>query len=222
MSDEQKLTDEVKPKRDPRALNAYRHGLTGQVHIGTVPEQEAYDKHCEIIHQSLAPVGGIEIELVQTIADDQWRLKRGKAIEGTAFGMGIATGNYSTNNHPEAFGAMAMAGTWFKDAKSIALLGLYLHRIDRAIEKNIKFLKQLQAERHAALQKAAEESNLLAELAESKRETYDAGRDFPREILAPQFVFSNLEIARLATHLRRIQEGKTRLKARQNFARKAA
>lgn len=40
--------EEVRPKR--RALNAYRHGLTGQVVIRTQSDREAYDKHCKTIH----------------------------------------------------------------------------------------------------------------------------------------------------------------------------
>ena len=38
------MLDEPAPKkRDPRALNAYRRGLTGQVHILTPADQVAYE-----------------------------------------------------------------------------------------------------------------------------------------------------------------------------------
>ncbi|SPE32625.1 hypothetical protein SBA3_1900026 [Candidatus Sulfopaludibacter sp. SbA3] len=42
-------------------------------------------------------------------------------------------------------------------------------------------LKQLQAERKAALQQVVEEATLLAQFAASKGEPYDVERDFPPE-----------------------------------------
>src|SRR5579872_2358531 len=57
------------------SLNAYRHGLTGQLNILTPHEQLAYDNHSKITLESLAPVGAYELDLAQSIADDHWRLK---------------------------------------------------------------------------------------------------------------------------------------------------
>jgi hypothetical protein len=211
------MSEQAAPKRDPRALNAYRHGLTGQVVLRTEGEQQAYDLHCKGLLESLAPVGAVELQLAQGIVDDQWRLNRGRAIEENGFSCGIHTSDGSTDNHAELFGAIAIQATWFKDAKSIGLLGLYVDRIRRALERSMKQLKELQAERHAALQKLAEEANLLLELAESRRESYDIERDFP-----PHFVFSSQEIVQLATYLRRLAQAKVHEKARQAFQKRAA
>jgi BlaI family penicillinase repressor len=51
--------DSPKP-RDRRAFNAYRHGLTGQIHILTEKDQLAYEKHCAGIRESLAPQTPLE------------------------------------------------------------------------------------------------------------------------------------------------------------------
>ncbi|MDR3702939.1 MAG: hypothetical protein P4L56_25055, partial [Candidatus Sulfopaludibacter sp.] len=76
----------IEPKpRDPRALNAYRHGLTGQVLILTPEDEVAYKAHCQTIHQTLAPVGGMEVELAQEIADDRWRLKLAAALDNNIY-----------------------------------------------------------------------------------------------------------------------------------------
>jgi hypothetical protein len=213
--------EQPKP-RDPRALNAYRHGLTGQVRIQTPEEGAAYTKHCKEIHTSLAPVGGMEIKLVQTIADDQWRLDRAKSIEEAIFAAGIEHSGMPTDIHPELFAACAMAHTWLKDDKKIALLNLYGQRIQNAIHRNINLLRQMQKDRQAALEKAAAESNLLAQLAESKGESYDPHRDLPREALPAEFVFSPSQIANIATHQRRLAEVKSILQTRQTPLRKAA
>ena len=71
---------ELKP-RDPRALNAYRHGLTGQVLIMTPEDQAAYHQHCQNIKKALAPEGTFEAGLAQSIADDRWRLFRAASLD---------------------------------------------------------------------------------------------------------------------------------------------
>ena len=83
-------------------------------------------------------------------------------------------------------------------------------------------LDDLRQQRQAALQRAAEEVALLTQLAESKGETDDIERDYPRQALPPQFDFSIPEIARLATHLIRLAEAKKLLQATQRPLRRAA
>ncbi len=54
-------------------LNAYRHGLTGQICLLTADEHEAFDQHCTGIRESLEPVGAAsKLELAQSIAEDYW------------------------------------------------------------------------------------------------------------------------------------------------------
>ncbi|MGP8247601.1 MAG: hypothetical protein ACLQVN_24200, partial [Bryobacteraceae bacterium] len=192
--------------RDPRALNAYRHGLTGQIHLITPADKLAYDKHCHGILESLAPAGALETDLAQSIADDRWRLKRAVAIEQTIFAIGLGRDGVNPNGNPEIEASFAQARTWLDDGKDIQLLNLYEHRIQSRVHKNMQMLRQLQQDRKAALEQAAEEAALLAELAESKGETFNVERDFPAESLPPQFVFSKPEIARLAAHRRRLAE----------------
>src|SRR5580658_19059 len=69
-------------------LNAYKHGLTGQIHILTAAEQTAFDAHCKAICEALAPVGTLEIDLAQAIVEGRWRLKRARAIESGIFAAG--------------------------------------------------------------------------------------------------------------------------------------
>ena len=66
-------------------------------------------------------------------------------------------------------------------------------------------LRQLQADRKAAFEKAIEEVEALTQLAEKAGETYNPATDFPRELLPPQFDFSNPEILRLIVHHSRLK-----------------
>src|ERR1700726_3572180 len=70
------------------SLNAFRHGLTGQIHIATPEEMNAFRKHCETFREALAPVGVLELELAQDIAEDRWRMKRARALENGIFAQG--------------------------------------------------------------------------------------------------------------------------------------
>jgi hypothetical protein len=90
------------------------------------------------------------------------------------------------------------------------------------VEKNMVLLRQQQADRQAAFQKAVEEAELLAQFAAGKGETYNIERDFPPESLPPQFVFSLAEIARQVAHNRRLAEAKKHLQASQKKLAKIA
>jgi hypothetical protein len=81
--------------------------------------------------------------------------------------------------------ALAQARVWLADGKNLQLLGLYEHRIQRRVEKNMDMLRGLQQERKAALQQAVEEVALLTQLAASKGETYAFERDYPHHALPP-------------------------------------
>ena len=215
--------NEPQPKpRDRRALNAYRHGLTGQVLIQTPEDREAYDKHCREIRESLAPVPGIEASLVQSIADGRWRLQRASAMENSVLSMGTQTPPNIIAGNEEIYTAFAQAIVWLKKDKNLGLLTLYESRIGRRVEKDMQSLRQLQQDRQAALDKAVEEATLLAQLAASKGEVYDIERDFPSEALPPQFVFSTGEIARRVAHNRRLAEAKKQFQAPPKAFRKAA
>jgi len=166
-------------------LNAYKHGLTGQIHLFTAEESQAFEEHCHALVQALAPVGIFEEELAQSIAEDRWRLNRARALESGIF----ALGQIGEFDDPVDL-ALAQAKTWLAEGRSLQLLSLYEQRIQRSVAKNMAELRTLRAERLAARQQALEEGLLLSQLAKSKGETYDPSADLP----SPEFVFSSAEI----------------------------
>jgi hypothetical protein len=201
--------EQPKP-RDQRALNAYRHGLTGQVLVIPPAEKLAYETHCQSIHESFAPKGGMETELVQSIADDRWRLKRAAAMENNIIATGLTEPDQIIAHHEEIDTALAMARIWMEQGKGLQLLTLYEGRLQRKVEKNLAILHQMQQERRAALQQLVEEIDLLSQLAASKGESFDPEIDLPRELLPPQFDFSSGLVARLAARHRLLAEARTR------------
>jgi len=177
-------------------LNAYRHGLTGQLCVFATDEQQAYEKHCKVILEGLAPVGDFERNAAQSIADDHWRLKRARAIEASTFALGTHQHAADNTGHPEVDNAFAQARTWEKAAHNLQLLTIYEQRIRRAIEKNTAQLKALQTERKVAAAEAMNQAKLLYRLAQAQGKPYQPEAFFITAPEVKESVFSSTEVAR--------------------------
>jgi hypothetical protein len=127
---------ETAPRTEPGTqrtrLNAYKHGLTGQIHLFTPEEHAAFEQHCQPIVEALAPVGALEQGLAQAIAEDKWRLNRAHAIESGIFALGQLADEAEPElqndqreiDQPELSQALSQARTWLNDGKHIQLLSL--------------------------------------------------------------------------------------------------
>src|SRR5271170_3689674 len=190
--------------RDRRALSAYRHGLTGQIHLLTDADRAAYEKHCQGYHQSFAPRGPVEIDLVQAVADDRWRLKHAACLESSIFADGITQPDEVTSGNAEVDTALAQGRVWISKGGNLQLLGLYESRIQRRFEKNMVEIRILQSDRKSNLEQALEEADLLGQLAESKGEEADPSQF----ITLTRFDFSGPDIIRLVTRRRALRQAR--------------
>jgi hypothetical protein len=189
-NEQHKVTVLPKPK-DRRALSAYRHGITGQIVLLTQADQIAYTKHCEGYLNSLTPVGEMETDLCQAIADDRWRLKRAAALESAIFAAEIGEPDELRSGNDEVDTSLAMGRAWVEKGGSLQTLTLYESRIQRRFEKNLEILHKLQEKRAQDTEKVLFEYKRLATLSAYNEEPFD-GNDFPREALPAGFVFSAL------------------------------
>jgi hypothetical protein len=189
------------------SLNAFRHGLTGQICMFTPEEGQAFEKHCTAIREALAPAGPIESYLAQAIAEDTWRLQRARALENSIFAQGYRDhigGMDAGHNQVDA--ALAQAQTWKEQSHQLHLLTVYEQRINRTIEKNSAQLKVLQTERKTAYRQAQEEATFLAQLAQTKSEIYQPAADFTPASDWGGFVYARAEIVRVQDRLIRLSE----------------
>jgi hypothetical protein len=190
--------------RDRRALSAYRHGLTGQIILLTDADRAAYEKHCQGYHQSLGPRGPVEIDLVQAVADDRWRLKHAASLESSIFADGITQPDEVTSGNAEVDTALAQGRVWISKGGNLQLLGLYESRIQRRFEKNMVEIRTLQVERKSNFEQALEEADLLGQLAESRGED-----PLPSQIpLFIGFDFSDSDITRLVRRRRALRQAR--------------
>jgi hypothetical protein len=205
-------------------LNGLRHGLTGQTVVMPFECRKAYERHTARIIEALQPAGDLERDLAQSIADDKWRLHRARSIEENLFAMGAED---CPIDYPDADqrgkAALVRSETFVRFAKEFQLLTLYESRINRNLKNNTAELTRLQTARKAEEARQLEEAALLAELAESKGETFDpiaawqgspltaardrAGNARPA-IGRDGFGFSTSEIDLFRHRLRRLSEAK--------------
>src|SRR5579872_580405 len=128
------------------SLNALRHGLTGQVVVMPYEDLKAYEVFAQGFHKRFEPADPVETHLVQTLADDAWRLHRAKAMENNLYALGlhekahtIATGNQQVRD------ALAIASSLGDHTQALATLSLHQNRIARSFERTLKQLLQVQA-----------------------------------------------------------------------------
>ncbi|HEY6345622.1 MAG TPA: hypothetical protein VIY49_29335 [Bryobacteraceae bacterium] len=164
------------------SLNAFRHGLTGQIIVHTPEDQEAFTRHCDGIREALVPEGALEIDLAQAIAEDRWRLNRARALENSIFALGQTEHVPQDSEQPELDAALAQARTWMAHARELQLLSIYESRIRRSVEKNTAELRALQAERKPAADEAQPESVFTVRFVGPDGKDDDLAGDLPPEI----------------------------------------
>src|SRR5712691_2203284 len=104
-------TGPTSPQGKRRAsLNALRHGLTGQTVVLPSDDLAAYAESCRQIHAELKPVGLLQPQAVQTIADTYWRLDRIRAMENNLFSLGFQEQSpHISTDDPAIHAALAQA-----------------------------------------------------------------------------------------------------------------
>jgi hypothetical protein len=162
--------------------NNLRHGLTGHISLLPTEDREAHDAFCNELIDSFTPETPMERQLAQSIAEDSWRLNRARAIENNMFALGHG------HERREAQIALADAATFQAQAAAFNLLSIYEQRINRNLQRNMKLLKELQAERKSQHDQAMEEAKLLAQL--------NLMNGLPYQPEENGFVFSHTEINR--------------------------
>ena len=145
------------------ALNATRHGLSGQVVVLPQEDLAAYKAFSQGIVDSFAPKDPREAQLAQLYAGFQWRLNRAAAVEDTLFTVGIMEEVAENLNleHPETHNATSNAKTFREESQVFDRLSIYTQRLVNGAAKVLKELKELQAERKQREADEMDEATLL-------------------------------------------------------------
>jgi hypothetical protein len=134
--------------RAKSSLNAVKTGLTGRTVLLPSDDVAEYELHLAAYAEEFAPVGLLETNLVQSIADTDWRLRRIPALESALFAKGrIEFADLFNEQDLAARPHLIDAHTFIAYEKQIRNLQLQEARLVRRREKEIAELRKLQAER---------------------------------------------------------------------------
>ncbi|MBV9034075.1 MAG: hypothetical protein JO182_06240 [Acidobacteriaceae bacterium] len=131
------------------SLNAVKTGLTGRTVLLPSEDAEAYETHLLQYLDRFAPVGERETELVQSLADTQWRLNR---IPGLEFGL-FALGRqryaelFAEIENPQVRRVLLDAHIFTVEGKHFSNLHRQEARLRRQYGQDLQELKALQRER---------------------------------------------------------------------------
>ena len=134
--------------RAKSSINAVKTGLTGRTVLLPSDDTAEYDRHVAAFYDEYQPVGVQECELVQSIADTFWRLRRIPIIETAIFAKGrIEFAELFSEQDLAARPRLIDAHTFITYEKQIRNLQLQEARLARRREKEIAELRRLQNER---------------------------------------------------------------------------
>src|SRR3954447_8491218 len=103
------------------SLNAVKTGLTGRTVLLSSEDAAAYQAHVERFREELQPVGEREAQLVQSLADTQWRLDRIPGLEFGLFALGRKryTDQFEEEADPQVRAALLDAHILMTEAKHL-------------------------------------------------------------------------------------------------------
>jgi hypothetical protein len=111
-------------------LNAVKTGLTGRTVLLPADDAAAYECHIQSFADDYSPVGLREADLVQSIADTWWRLKRIPSLESALFALGYVEFAGSFDEHDASLRpSLIEAQTFLKYEKQLRNLQLQEARL---------------------------------------------------------------------------------------------
>jgi hypothetical protein len=177
------------------SLNAVKTALTGRTVLLPADDAAAYECHIQSFADDYSPVGLREANLVQSIADTWWRLKRIPSLESALFALGYVEFAGCFDEHDASLRpSLIEAQTFLKYEKQLRNLQLQEARLFRRYEKDRAELRQLQQERR---QKEVEALERVSSLYMAAKQ---AGQPF--DLAEHGFEFSSAQIEQ---HLERVQ-----------------
>jgi hypothetical protein len=130
------------------SLNAVKTGLTGRTVL--LPNEDAvfYEAHVSQFMKSHAPVGDDERNLVQSLADTEWRLLRIPALEMGVYAVGrLEFAELFANEDEAARKHLIEAKVFLAYQRQLNNLSIQENRLRRQREKDTAALRELQQER---------------------------------------------------------------------------
>lgn len=148
-SKSQKVTVSPAESAAPAPAVSIQTGLTGVTILLPTEDAELYAKHVESYRSHYLPVGYAELEVVQRMADNSWRLSRIPTLEAGIFALGRAKLADAHANQPAAQvrAMMIQAEVVLAYDKPLRNLRAQDSHLRRNLEQDKAAIKELQEKR---------------------------------------------------------------------------
>ena len=131
------------------AMNAFKHGLTGQSLMLQPNEMEAYNRLTVALLSDLKPKTEPECQLAQKIIDGHFRLNRLAGVENNMFNFGLIQHTTDTPHDDRVEVMVAQTRAWIEQSHAFDVLGRYETRLSRQLLKYTEEFERLQTVRRA-------------------------------------------------------------------------
>ena len=144
------------------SLNAVRHGLTGRTVLLPSDDAAAYEAHVQSFEKRYAPATDEERNLVQSLADTEWRLLRIPSLEMGIYAVGRLelASTFQEIEEPQARAALIEAKVYLTYQRQLNNLSIQEGRLIKQRDKALAELDSLQKlrarETYAALSRATD------------------------------------------------------------------
>src|SRR5579884_1422484 len=131
------------------AMNAFRHGFTGQIRLLTEEDRCAYLEFQQSFLDAYTPKGPVETQCVQSMVDAAWQLNRTSAWQDQILSLGSTTlpPQASASNPPQVNSALAEAEAVSRLTRDLMNLSMYAQRYHKLFERSHDRLLMLQEKR---------------------------------------------------------------------------
>jgi hypothetical protein len=137
------------------SMNAVKTGLTGVTVLLSSDDAAEYQRHITAYQNEFQPAGLEESELVQSLADISWRLRRIPGLEMAIYARGtVMYADYFEEKDPDVRRSLIEVQTHLIYEKQLRNLQLQEARLVRRREKETAELRRLQKERKQREQEA--------------------------------------------------------------------
>jgi len=181
-------TEEGKAKS---SLNAVKTGLTGRTVLLPSDDAAAYQQHVDRFLREHQPIGDEESNLVQSIADADWRLLRIPALEAGIYAVGrIELAAQFADEDPAVRAALIEAKTFLVYQKQLNNLSVQEGRLRRQRMLDLQALKELQKDRMTKTAKEGQPKpgkNSAAPAVSAPLRPSEIGFEFSSEPKRPEF-----------------------------------
>lgn len=176
------------------SLNAVKTGLTGRTVLLPGDDAEAYKAHLKRFFDKHNPAGNAEADLVQSLADTEWRLLRIPSLEMGIYAIGRLefAEKFASETDESVRNSLIEAQTFLAYQRQLNNLSIQERRLRSQREKDLADLKQLQSDRETKTRVQLNHGIKLYEEAKKEGKSFDPaefGFEFSMDQLHERMVY---------------------------------